>query len=169
MKAQTTQVSRFAPTHAWTNRILRIDLSAMRVWAHESAPYVPQFLGARGIACKIAWDEYPEPVEPFDPRNPLMVFPGALTGARAPYSGRTNVCTFGPQGFPYPWFTRSNIGGHFGGELKRAGYDGIVVTGASEEPVRVRIRDDEVSILPAHDLWGQDALDTLELLEGMDG
>jgi aldehyde:ferredoxin oxidoreductase len=130
---------------------------------------VPHFIGARGIAAKIAWDEYPEPVDPFDPRNPLMVFPGALTGARAPYSGRTNVCTFGPQGFPYPWFTRSNIGAHFGGELKRAGYDGLIITGASEEPVRVRIRDDEVTILSAKELWGQDALDTLELLEGIDG
>ena len=178
MKACVTQISRFEPMHAWTNRILRIDLSEMRAWAHESAPYVPDFLGARGIAAKIAWDEYPEPVDAFDPRNPLMVFPGALTGARSPYSGRTNVCAFSPQGSPYPWFTRSNVGGHFGGELKRAGYDGIVVTGASEEPVRIRIRDDEVSILSAGDpsgsasgqsLWGMDALDTLERLEALDG
>jgi aldehyde:ferredoxin oxidoreductase len=169
MKAQVTRVPRFERMHAWTNRILRVDLTEMRVWAHESAPYVPQFLGARGIAARIAWDEYPEPVDPFDPRNPLMVFPGALTGARSPYSGRTNVCAFSPQGYPYPWFTRSNVGGHFGGELKRAGYDGIVVTGASEEPVRIRIRDDEVSILPAGELWGMDALDTLERLEALDG
>ena len=169
MKAHVTKVSRFEQMHAWTNRILRIDLTEMRAWAHETAPYVPDYLGARGLAAKIVWDEYPEPVDAFDPRNPLMVFPGALTGARSPYSGRTNVCAFSPQGYPYPWFTRSNIGGHFGGELKRAGYDGIVVTGASEEPVRIRIRDDEVSILPADDLWGQDALDTLEPLEALDG
>ncbi|MDY6877464.1 MAG: aldehyde ferredoxin oxidoreductase N-terminal domain-containing protein [Chloroflexota bacterium] len=52
----------------------------------------------------------------------------------------------------YPWFTRSSVGGCFGGELKRAGYDGIVVTGASETVVRLCIRDDEVSILPADDL-----------------
>jgi aldehyde:ferredoxin oxidoreductase len=169
MKAQVTKVPRFVGMHAWTNRILRVDLTEMRVWAHESAPYVPRFLGARGIAARIAWDEYPEPVDPFDPRNPLMVFPGALTGARAPYSGRTNVCAFSPQGYPYPWFTRSNVGGHFGGELKRAGYDGIVVTGASEEPVRIRILDDEASILPAKELWGMDALDTLEQLEALDG
>ena len=151
------------------NRILRIDLSDMRVWVEETAPYVPHFLGARGIAHRIVWQEYAEPVEPFDPRNPLMIFPGALTGSRSPYSGRTSVCTFSPQAYPYPWFTRSNIGRHFGGELKRAGYDGIVITGASEERVRIRIRDDEVSILPAHELWGMDALDTLELLEAEDG
>ena len=60
------------------------------------------------------------------------------------------------------------------GELKRAGYDGIIVTGASETPVRIRIHDDEVSILPADGpggsaLWGVDALDTLEALEEADG
>jgi len=155
--------------HGWANRILRVDLSDMRIWAQETAPYVPDYLGARGIAARICWDEYPEPVAPFDPANPLMIMTGALTGSRSPYSGRTNVCAFSPQAFPYPWFTRSSVGSHFGGELKRAGYDGIVVTGASETPVRVRIRDDEVSILPADDLWGMDALETLEALESTEG
>jgi len=169
MKPITVKLTRFADTHGWTNCILRVDLSNMRIWAQETAPYVPDYLGARGIAARICWDEYPEPVAPFAPANPLMVFPGALTGSRSPYSGRTNVCAFSPQASPYPWFTRSSIGAHFGGELKRAGYDGIVVTGASETPVRVRIRDDEVSILPAEDLWGLDTMDTLEALESIEG
>jgi aldehyde:ferredoxin oxidoreductase len=169
MKPKVQSVRRFARMHGWANRILRVDLSEMTIRVDETAPYVPGYLGARGIAHRIVWEEYPEPVDAFDPRNPLMVFPGALTGARAPYSGRTSVCTFAPQGYPYPWFSRSNVGGHLGGELKRAGYDGIIVTGTSEEPVRIRIRDDEVSILPAGDLWGQDALETLEALEAADG
>jgi len=79
------KVERFRSMYAWANRILHIDLSSMDVWVEETAPYVPRFLGARGLAHRIAWDEYPEPVDPFDPRNPLMVFPGALTGSRAPY------------------------------------------------------------------------------------
>jgi aldehyde:ferredoxin oxidoreductase len=155
--------------YGWANRILRIDLSDMRIWVQEAAPYLPDYLGARGIAARICWDEYPEPVAPFDSANPLMIMTGALTGSRSPYSGRTNVCAFSPQASPHPWFTRSSVGSHFGGELKRAGYDGIVVTGASETPVRLRIRDDEVSILPADDLWGLDALETLEALESIEG
>jgi aldehyde:ferredoxin oxidoreductase len=114
--------------------------------------YVPAYLGARGVAARLCWDEYPEPAGAFDPANPLMVFTGTLTGSRSPYAGRTNVCAFSPQASPFPWFTRSSIGGRFGGELKRAGYDGVVVTGASDVPVRLRIRDDEVSILIAADL-----------------
>lgn len=169
MKATRTNVQSFAKLHGWVNRILRIDLNEMTIGVQETAPYVPDFLGARGLAHRILWEEYPKPVDAFDARNPLMIFPGALTGARSPFSGRTSVCAFSPQSYPYPWFTRSNVGGYFGGELKRAGYDGLIVTGASEEPVRIRIRDNEVSILPADDLWGQDALDTLAALEDVDG
>ena len=169
MKPVTARLPRYAPMHAWANRILRIDLSDMRIWAQETAPYVPDYLGARGIVARICWDEYPAPVGEFDPANPLMVFAGALTGSRAPYSGRTNICAFSPQASPHHWFTRSSIGGRFGGELKRAGYDGIVVTGASETPVRVHIRDDKVSILPADELWGLDTMDTLEALTSEEG
>ena len=164
MKPFVEKVGRFESMHGWANRILRVDLSDMRISVQEAAPYVPEFLGARGIAAKVCWDEYPEPVEPFDPANPLMIFPGALTGSRSPYSGRTIVCAFSPQAHPHPWFTRSGVGGYFGGELKRAGYDGIVVTGASETPVRIRIHDDEVSILPADELWGSDTMEALEVL-----
>ena len=92
MMSKVVEVPRFAPMHGWTNRILRIDLSNKRFTVQETAPYVPAFLGARGIAAAICWDEHPEPVAPFDPANPLMIFPGALTGSHSPYSGRTIVC-----------------------------------------------------------------------------
>ena len=162
MKTKTVTLRRFGPMFGWRNRVLRVDLSAGRIWAQETAPYVPDFVGARGLAARILWEEYPEPVGAFDPRNPLMVMPGALTGTRSPYSGRTNVCAFSPQSHPYCWFTRASIGSDWGAELKQAGYDGIVVTGASETPVQILIRDDEVSILPADDLWGLDILETQE-------
>jgi aldehyde:ferredoxin oxidoreductase len=169
VKPSVHLVNRFERMHAWANRILRVDLSNMRVDVQRTAPYVPDLIGARGIAARICWDEYPAPVGAFDPANPLMVFGGALTGTGAPYSGRTTVCAFSPQGYPHPWFTRSSVGGYFGGALKRAGYDGLVVTGAAESPVRVRIRDDEVSILPAGDLWGLETADALEALVSMEG
>ncbi len=169
MKPIVKKVERFRSMYAWANRILRIDLSNMDIEVQEAEPYVPEYLGARGIAARICWQDYAEPVEPFGASNPLMVFPGALTGSRSPYSGRGSVCAFSPQAHPHPWFTRSNIGGYFGGQLKRAGYDGILVTGAAETPVRIRIRDDEVSILPADDLWALDTIDTLEALESTEG
>ena len=88
-----------------------------------------------------------------------MVMPGALTGSIAPYSGRTCVCGFSPQCAPYPWFTRSNIGGRFGGELKRAGYDAVIIEGASEAPVYLVIENGRAEIRDARKLWGMDVAD----------
>lgn len=169
MKPIQETLPRFRPSFGWTHRLLRVDLSAGRIWAQDIEPYVPDFLAARGLAAKILWDEYPEPVEPFDPRNPLMVMPGVLTGTRAPYSGRTNVCAFSPQCAPYPWFTRASIGSDWGARLKRAGYDGLVVTGAGDEPVQILIEDDRVSILPAADLWGLDTIETQQAVQSARG
>jgi aldehyde:ferredoxin oxidoreductase len=162
MKPTRITLPRFGASFGWTDRLLRIDLSQPRIWAEETASHVPAFIGARGLAAKLLWDEYPEPVEPFDPRNPLMIMPGALTGTIAPYSGRTNVCSFSPQSGPFNWFTRSSIGADWGARLKRAGYDGLVITGAAERPVQILIQDDEVSILLAEDLWGLDTVETQE-------
>ncbi len=169
MKTITVKVPHVESGFGWMNRILRINLSSMRVSSQESTEYVPDFLGGRGLTAKIAWDEYPQPIDPFDERNPLMIFPGALTGTRSPYSGRTMVCTFSPQAYPHHWFTRSSIGGWIGGNIKRAGYDGMVITGKAERPVRILVVDDEVSILPADDLWGVDAMDTLEAVSKLNG
>lgn len=169
MRPVTVRVPRFRPAHAWANRMLHLDLNHMRIEARETEPYIPHLLGARGIAAGVCWDLCDGPAEPLAPDNPLMIFAGALTGSRAPYSGRTTVSAFSPQGYPYPWFTRSSVGGYFGGALKRAGYDGLVVTGASERAVRIQICDDEVSILPAGELWGLDTAETLEALASAEG
>ena len=169
MKPITVKLPRFASMYGWRNRLLRVDLSEGRIWAQEAAPYLPTYLGARGLAAKILWDEYPRPVDALDPRNPFMVMPGALTGTRSPYSGRTNVCAFSPQCYPYTWFTRASIGAEWGAELKKAGYDGLVVTGASESPVQILIRDDEVGILPADELWGLDCIEAQEAAQAAHG
>lgn len=89
---------------------------------------------------------------------------GALTGTRSPYSGRTSITGFSPQAYPFNWYTRANIGHHWGAELKRAGYDGVLITGAAESPVQIIVRDDQVTIAPADDLWGLDTFDTQEAL-----
>ena len=165
----TKSLERYEPMHGWCNRLLRVDLSARRIWVEPTAPRVPDWLGGRGLAARILWDEYPEPVEPYDPRNPLMFFPGALTGTISPYSGRTSINSYAPQAYPYQWFTRASVGRDWGVALKRAGYDGLIVTGASETPVQLVIQDDVVRILPADDLWGLDAVDTQDAIEAAYG
>ncbi len=169
MKETRAYLPRFAPRFGWANRLLRIDLSTHRISAEPMDAYIPDFIGGRGAAARLMWNEYPEPVDPLAPEAPLIVMTGALTGTRSPYSGRTAICGFAPQAYPYSWYTRANIGAHFGGELKRAGYDGLVITGASEAPVQILIADDEVRLLSAEAWWGLDAYDTLEAARAAHG
>jgi aldehyde:ferredoxin oxidoreductase len=70
MKTVTATLPRYAPMHPWANRILRIDLSDMSIRAQESAPYLPDYLGSRGLAARLCWDEYPRPVPPSTPPIP---------------------------------------------------------------------------------------------------
>ena len=84
---------------------------------------------------------------------------------RSPYSGRTNVCAFSPQSHPYTWFTRASIGDSWGNELKRAGYDGVVITGKSDEPVHLVIDDERVTLQSASELWGVDTVDTQDAIQ----
>jgi len=141
-------------TGGWTGRILRVDLSTGRIKEDETRRYVPDYIGGRGIAARIAWEELPPGTGALDPHNVLMFFTGPLTGTTAPFSGRTTVSALGPQGFPREWFTRSNMGGHWGPELKYAGYDGIVFSGAADSPVYLWVHDGRAELRDASHLWG---------------
>jgi len=154
--------------YGWTGKILRVDLGG-EIVEEETAKYTPDFIGGRGFAAKIAWDEIPPGVTPFDPRNPLMFFTGPLTGTMAPFSGRTTVSSLSPQAHPHEWFTRAGMGGHWGPELKYAGYDGLVVTGKAERPVYLWIHDEKVAVREANDLWGLGTYETQQRLMARHG
>ena len=128
-----------------------------------------KYVGGRGIAARIAWDEINRGVDGFDPENRLIVMTGPLTGTLAPSSGRTAFCGVGPQTYPKPWYTRSNMGGWFGSELKYAGYDGMVIKGKAEKPVYLSINDDSVDLVDAREIWGRDTFSTQKYLSRKHG
>ena len=146
--------------YGWTGKILRVDLSSREMAIENTLKYGPEYIGGRGIATRIAWNELRPGTGADDEGNLLMIFTGPLTGTPAPYSGRTTLCTVAPQAYPQPWFTRASLGGHWGPELKYAGYDGIVIRGKSESPVYLHIEDGKASIEDAGDLWGAGIYDT---------
>ena len=150
--------------YGWTGKILRVDLSNSTMEIQDSLRFAEDYLGGRGFAARIAWEELKPGIGAFDPENLLMFMPGGLAGTPAPTSGRTSVCGISPQAYPQEWFTRSNMGGHWGTELKYAGYDGVVVKGASETPVYLWIEDGQVEIRDASHLWGRGIFDTQRML-----
>lgn len=148
----------------WVGKILHIDLSTQNIWEEEFPVELGRkFLGGRGINAKLLWDIIEEPgIDPLSPGNPLIFGTGTLTGTSAPSSGRTTVTCKGPATGLY---LKTNMGGHWGAELKFAGYDHLVIHGASTKPVYVLIRDNEVEINDASSLWGLDVRQTTEKLK----
>lgn len=145
----------------WTGKILEVDLTSGTTTVLDSLPYGPDFIGGRGLAARIAWDQMPFGVSAFDPENRLMFMTGPLGGTLAPTAGgRLEVCGLAPQAYPHEHYTRSSLGGHWGAELKYAGYDGLILHGRARQPVYLWIEDGRVEVLDAQDLWGLDTITT---------
>jgi len=120
------------------------------------------FLGGAGYCCKYLYDQLDKNIDPLSPENILMFMTGPLCGSTAPTSGRFVVCAKSP--LTGIW-GESNCGGFFGPELKKAGYDGIIIKGASNHPVYVQITDEDVKIKDATMLWGKGIIETSEILK----
>jgi aldehyde:ferredoxin oxidoreductase len=149
-------------------KILHVDLSSGKIWKED----IPEewrrlYVGSRGINAKLLWDYCKDPEITWDdPRNIIIYAPGAVTGTTAPCSGRTSVTTVGCTTGLY---LKSNTGGHWGAELKFAGYDHLVVHGEADKPSYIWINDDDVEIRDAKDLWGKDIIETDTLLKKWHG
>ena len=154
--------------YGWTGKILRVNLSSGETLTIDTMKYVPHFIGGVGIASRIAWEELSPGVDAFGPENPLFIMVGPLTGTLASGSGRVEVLGIAPQQHP-PVFSRSGMGGHWGAELKYAGYDGVIIHGKSEKPVYIWIDDGQVSILDASNLWGRGTYGTTMALRALHG
>ena len=148
------------PRGGYAGQILDVDLTARKVTARPTAPYIREALGGRALSAAIAWDEMPADVDAFDPAALIIISTGPLTGTLAPTTGRTVMASLSPRIYPKPWYTHSTIGGWFGPELKYAGYDAVVIRGAASAPVRLEITDGKARIVDAADLWGSDARQT---------
>ncbi|MCA1839089.1 MAG: aldehyde ferredoxin oxidoreductase family protein [Actinomycetota bacterium] len=142
----------------WVGRVLRLDLSDQSSRVDElDLQRAASYIGGRGLAAAYLIDEADPAADPFDPATPLIFATGPLTGTNASCGARYMVVTKGPL---TGCITTSNSGGHWGPELKFAGYDLLIVTGRASSPVYVSIEDDEVTFVPASHLWGKGVWDT---------
>ncbi len=128
--------------------------------------YIKRYLGGEGYGIALMWDEMPHNIEPFDSRNLLSFNTGPLTGTPAPSASRTSVVFLSPL---TGTIGASNMGSHWGAELKFAGYDSIVFSGVSKEPVYLLIENEEVSLHSAKELWGLNTRETTEKLKETHG
>ena len=146
----------------YAGQILRLDLNdgTQRVEPVDDADVRMYLLGS-GLAAKIYYEEMDPGLDPLDPASPLLAFTGLLTGTFSPTGCRSTWCGRSP--LTGIW-DEANMGGHWGAELRFAGFDGLVVTGRAAEPVYLWIHDGQAEVRPAGHLWGLDHFETFEAL-----
>jgi len=147
----------------WTGKVLRVDLSKGE-WEDEELDLdlAEEYLGGRGLATKILFDEGGANVDPLSPENKLIFATGPLTGTGAPTGGRYMVVSKSPLTGA---IACSNVGGDLGSELKYAGYDMVIFEGKSPEPVYLVIDNGDVQIKPAEHLWGKKTDETDDMIK----
>jgi len=140
-----------------------IDLSNQKVDVFESPKEtVEKFLGSRGYAAKLLYDNVSPDVKPFDPENLLIFSTGLFTGTAWPTSARFTVTAKSPATEAYGY---ANSGGFFGPELRRAGFDAVVIKGKADQPVYLHIEDEDITIKSAEELWNQKVTEVSEKLK----
>jgi aldehyde:ferredoxin oxidoreductase len=140
----------------YAGKLLRVNLTD-RTWKEEEIAEddVRKWLLGSGLAAKLYYDEMDPTLDPLDPASPLIVMNGVLTGTFAPTGCRTSFCGRSP--LTGIW-NEANLGGHFGAELRFAGYDGLVITGRASGPVYLWINQPAgtIELRDGSHLWGQD-------------
>jgi len=150
----------------YAHRIARIDLSTGQVEYFAPDPKdLEMYVGGRGLGVKYVFENGPQ-VDPLGPENLLCIMNGPLSGTRAKMSGRLAVVTKSPL---TGTVTDSHMGGWTAAKLKWAGFDGLLIKGASEKPVYLLVKDGEVSIHDASDLWGKTTHETCRILRERHG
>jgi len=157
-----------AHTNGWCGRILEVDLSNGRFSERGTRVYAKDYLGGRGIATRIYWELADSGVSAFDPANLLIFMTGPLGATGAQGASRFVVAGKSPMRYP-EGFCCGNLGGYFGPHLKRAGFDGIVITGAADTPLYLLIEDGKAELRDAASLWGQGVYAIEERLKAIHG
>jgi aldehyde:ferredoxin oxidoreductase len=124
-----------------------------------------KYMGGSCLAAKLFLDKYPVNLDPLAPGSPLMIMTGPMVGSGFPGTSRFIVSAKSPQ---TGIWGESACGGTFSPDLKRAGYDGIVIDGKAKSPVYLSITDDGAQILDASHLWGKDIYETTDILKEKD-
>ncbi len=155
----------------YTGKILEVDLTARKIKKTSlDAKEAQMFIGGRGLGAKWLWDRTKAGGHYLDPETPMCFIAGPLNGLPAPATARLTIVTRSASTFPRTnpkntGICHTNTGGRWTPELKFAGYDAVIVQGASKSPVGIVIENDNVRIVPADKYWGMGNYDLQNALD----
>jgi len=148
-------------------KVLRVDLTRRTTAVEEmDEAAFRRHPGGRALIAHYLLREMPANADPLGPENILVFAMGVLTGT--PLSGASRHAV-GAKSPLTGGFGEAEVGGFWGAELKRAGWDAIVVTGAAQTPVYLYLKDDVVEIRDAAHIWGKEIMETEETLKAEAG
>jgi aldehyde:ferredoxin oxidoreductase len=151
----------------YTGNLLIVDLKRQSASVENTnLKDAKDFIGAKGLGAKILFDRLKKGTDPLSPDNILMFTTGPITGTVAQTSGRGTVVTKSPQ---TGLFLDSHFGGVFAAEMKRAGWDIIIIKNRADSPVYLAINNDNVEFKDASALWGKECLETHNILQDKEG
>lgn len=153
--------------HGNMGKILEIDLSSgeMEELELEERLY-RDYIGGSSLGARLLYDRGDLEADPMAPEALLLFMAGPLTGVGMSGSSRFSVIARSPlTGF----YADASCGGNFGPELKRCGYDGVILKGKSERPVYLLLSDDGAKLEDAEDLWGKDTYEVTDILKAEHG
>jgi aldehyde:ferredoxin oxidoreductase len=147
----------------YTGKLLTVDLSTSTFGERPLTDDLAEnYLGGRGFAAKMLYDELAPGVDPLGPDSVILVITGPATGTLVPTASRGGIAVKSPltgaQSVSY-------FGGHFAPELKYAGYDGMLITGMAASPVVIVVDDGKAYLKDATALWGNDTYQTQQALQ----
>jgi aldehyde:ferredoxin oxidoreductase len=149
--------------YGWRGQILEVDLTRGEIQTRTLPREVYlKTIGGIGLAAQLIFDYVSPGADPLGPDNVLMIAAGPLGGTTWPGSGRVELAARSPL---TGLWGESSIGGYFGTQLKRAGYDAIALRGISPEPVVWVLEEGETRLEPARELWGQETYATERALQ----
>lgn len=120
------------------------------------------FLGGASLAARLLYSTLTKDLDPLSPEAPLLFINGPLTGTNGPTTGRFVICGKGPA---TGLWAESHIGGFWGPELRKAGYDGLWIYGKAPAWSYVWIQDGKLEVSTAAHLIGKDVYETQELVK----
>jgi aldehyde:ferredoxin oxidoreductase len=144
---------------AYAGKILRVDLSTGKTETEPMGEDIAkQYIGGIGLGIRLLVDNLKQGTDAFSPDNPLIFVTGPLSGTMGPTAG--NGYAVVSKSPATGGVAEAKAHGFFGPDLKRAGYDAVIITGKAEKPVYLWIDDDNVQLMDAQSLWGKSPHET---------
>jgi len=144
-------------------KIIYVNLTKTKTEIRKLSEKVfKKYLGGSGISSWFLYKNENKNLHPLHPDNPILFFAGLLTGNPIPTASKVSVCARSP--LTGIW-SEATVGGYWGLELKKQGYEGIFVTGKAERPVYLRVSSEGIKIENSQELWGLDTYKTAEIIK----